>query len=454
MAQDAKAVKKRIADVLTENRVMNLASEGATTPWCVTAFFVEDGFDLLFLLEETSQTMANLKQNPRLAFTINRQVPDRFLQGTGLAHVIGSPAEQPGLFSLMCRKVPELESFVENIPGLTIVRLISERISLSDMESGIFPRVTLRRRGKDWLPEGEMGPPSRPAAWAIATRPWSFPASVVPMLVGGALAHREGSFDATLLALTVLGGLLFHIGANLFNTYFDFRRGVDTAADADDRTLVDGILLPRQILAAGLTAFGAGIGIGGFLVWQDGAGLLALGGIGLALALFYTADPLGYKYRALGDLGIFVAFGPLLVLGAYMVQTERVDLLPFMLAVPLGLIIDAVLHANNIRDVEADRRGRARTLVHLLGDDASRWTYALLVLAPYGFVAALGVAVSPWMLLPAVSVPLAWKAVQQVGIRRKEMRPAIPLLPQQTAQLAMVFGLLMAAGVLASSLTQ
>src|SRR3972149_1884695 len=276
MAQEKEGLKGRIAQVLAENRVMNLASEGEASPWWVTAFFVEE-----------------------------------------------------------------------------------------------------------WLRKEEMGPLNRPKAWLLATRPWSFPASIVPMLVGGALAHRAGEFGGGLFVLTLLGGLLFHIGANLFNTYFDFRPGVDSSADADDRTLVDGILRPRDVAIGGAAAFAVGAGIGGFLVSQAGLVILALGGIGLALGLFYTADPLGYKYRGLGDLGIFAAFGPVLVLGAYMVQTEKLDLLPFLFAVPLGLIIDAILHANNLRDVQADRRSGAVTMAQLLGEDGSRWAYAALVLAPY-----------------------------------------------------------------------
>ncbi len=454
MAQEKEGLKRRIAEVLAENRVMNLASEGETNPWCVTVFFAEDGFDILCLLEATSQTMANLKRNPRLAFTMNRQVPDRFLQGMGLATIVGPPAEHRALFARMSKKVPELAAFVGAVPGLTIVRIIAERLSLSDMAAGIFPRVTLYRRGEEWLTKDEMGPLQRPKAWLLATRPWSFPASIVPILVGGALAHRAGEFAGGLFMLTLVGGLLFHIGANLFNTYFDFRRGVDSSADADDRTLVDALLRPRDVVIGGLTVFAVGAAIGGFLVSQAGFAILALGGIGLALGVFYTADPLGYKYKALGDLGIFAAFGPVLVLGTYMVQTEEMDLLPFLFAVPLGLIIDAILHANNVRDAQADRRSGAWTLAQLLGDDASRWVYAALVLAPYGFVAGFGAAVSPWMLLPIVTIPLAWKAVQQMRIRKEGLQPAIALLPQQTAQLSMVFGLLLAAGVLVSSLTQ
>jgi 1,4-dihydroxy-2-naphthoate octaprenyltransferase len=454
MAQEKEGFKRRIAEVLAENRVMNVASEGEANPWCATAFFVEDGLDILCLLEATSQTMVNLRHNPRLAFTVGRQEPNRSLQGMGLATIVGPPKEHRELLARMSRKVPDLEGSVETGPGLTIVRIITERLSMSDTTAGTSPPVMLYRRGEEWLTKEEMGPLDRPRAWLLATRPWSFPASIVPMLVGGALAHRAGEFGGGLFVLTLVGGLLFHIGANLFNTYFDFRRGVDSAADADDRTLVDAILRPRDVVIGGLAAFAVGAGIGGFLVSQAGFAILALGVIGLALGVFYTADPLGYKYRALGDLGIFAAFGPILVLGAYMVQTERLDLLPLLFAVPLGLIVDAILHANNVRDAQADRRSGAITLAQLLGEDWSRWVYAALVLAPYGFVAGFGAAVSPWMLLPIVTIPLAWKALQPMRIGKEGLRPAIALLPQQTAQLSMVFGLLLAAGVLASSLTQ
>lgn len=454
MAQEKDGLKRRIAQVLAENQVMNLASEGEATPWCATAFFVEDGFDIFCLLEATSQTMSNLKRNPRLAFTMNRQAPDRFVQGMGLATVVGPPAEHPKLLARISQKAPEVGGFVRAATGLTIVHIITERLSVSDIAAGMFPPVTLYRRGEEWLTKEEMGPLQRPKAWLLATRPWSFPASIVPILVGGALAHRAGEFGGGLFMLTLVGGLLFHIGANLFNTYFDYRRGVDSSAHSDDRTLVDAILRPRDVMMGGLMAFAVGSGIGAFLVSQAGFAILALGGIGLALGLFYTADPLGYKYRALGDLGIFAAFGPVLVLGTYMVQTEKMDLLPLLFAVPLGLIVDAILHANNLRDAREDRRSGAWTLAQLLGDDVSRWVYAVLVLAPYAFVAGFGAAVSPWMLLPIVTIPLAWKALQPMRIQKEQLRPAIALLPQQTAQLSMVFGLLLAAGVLASSFTQ
>jgi len=294
--------------------------------------------------------------------------------------------------------------------------------------------------------------PRGPKAWLLALRPWSFPASIVPMLVGGALAYRADFWEWPLFLLTLLGGLFFHVGANLTNTYFDFQRGADTVAHADDRTLVDSILQPRDVLLLTALFFLAGSAIGGYLVSQSGWQLLALGAAGLFLGLFYTAAPLGYKYRALGDLGIFIAFGPLLVLGCYFVQTEKLDLLPVLFSLPLGLLIVAILHANNYRDAEADRGAGARTLAQILGERGSRYAYYFLVLTPYAFVIALGAAVTPWVLLALPTIVLPLRMIRQLNVADEELRRALAFLPQQTANLIVVFGGLMALGVLGSEL--
>src|SRR3990172_11949262 len=89
MSTEETALQDRISVVLAENKVMNVATAGEASPWCVTCFFAEEGFDLLFLVEHNSTTLANLRRNPRVAFTINRQTPDRFLQGVGTVEIIG-----------------------------------------------------------------------------------------------------------------------------------------------------------------------------------------------------------------------------------------------------------------------------------------------------------------------------------------------------------------------------
>ena len=450
MIQSKTAIEEKVAQVLQENTVLNVATQGDRGPWCATLYFVEEGLDLLCLVESGGRTMANLKRNHRVAFTINRQTPDRFLQGSGTAYVIGVPAENPALFDSMCRKQPQLGEFVTTVPGLVIVRIVNERLALSDLPAGIFPRVTLARRGDDWLLTGEEDALRGPRAWLFGLRPYSFPASLMSMLVGVALAYRDEFFDLPLFLLTLVGGLCFHAGANLVNTYFDFQRGLDSARDADDRTLVDSILEPRQVLAAAVVLFVIGGGIGGYLAWQSGWQILALGAAGLALGVFYTAQPLGFKYVALGDLGIFAAFGPLLVLGAYFVQTEKLDWLPLLFSIPLGLMVDAILHGNNFRDAEADRRVGGRTLAQFLGQRGSRYAYWFLLLSPYAFVIGFAAVVSPWVLLPIASIPLALRLARSISVGGAELRQALAFLPQQTAQLVLLYGGLLALGVLGS----
>jgi 1,4-dihydroxy-2-naphthoate octaprenyltransferase len=450
MIQSKTAIEEKVAQVLQENTALNVATQGDRGPWCATLYFVEEGLDLLCLVESGGRTMANLKRNHRVAFTINRQTPDRFLQGSGTAYVIGLPAENPAPFDSMCRKQPQLREFVTTVPGLVIVRVVNERLTLSDLPAGIFPRVTLARRGDDWLLTGEEDALRGPRAWLFGLRPYSFPASLMSMLVGVALAYRDEFFDLPLFLLTLVGGLCFHAGANLVNTYFDFQRGLDSARDADDRTLVDSILEPRQVLAAAVALFVIGGAVGGYLAWQSGWQILALGAAGLALGVFYTAQPLGFKYVALGDLGIFAAFGPLLVLGAYFVQTEKLDWLPLLFSIPLGLMVDAILHGNNFRDAEADRRVGGRTLAQFLGQQGSRYAYWFLLLSPYAFVIGFAAVVSPWVLLPIASIPLALRLARSISVGGAELRQALAFLPQQTAQLVLLYGGLLALGVLGS----
>ncbi len=453
MIGDRAVIEGKVAQVLRENTVMSMATQGDQGPWCATVYFLEAGFDLLCLVESSDRTMTNLKRNHRAAFTIARQTPDRFLQGSGTAYVIGPPEENPALFDVMCGKQPQLRDFVATVPGLVIVRIISERLAVSDRPAGIYPHVTLARRGDDWLLAGEAEVLRGWRAWFFAARPWSLPAATVSVLVGTALAYREGFFEVPALLLALVGGIGFQAGGNLVNTYFDFRRGADSARDCDDRTLVDGVLEPRQVLAFGAAVFVIACGLGGYLAWAKGWEILPLGAAGMALAVFYTADPLGYKYVGLGEVGIFTALGPLTVLGAYFVQTGELGWLPFLFSIPMGMHGIAILFSNNYRDTEGDRRVGSRTLAQILGPERSRYMYWFLLLGPYAFAAGLAAAVSPWVLLPIATIPLGLRLARQIMVRGDELRRALAFLPQQTAQFGLVFGGILALGILVSELT-
>jgi hypothetical protein len=146
----APLLREKIAAVLAENTVMNVATCAAESPWCFTCYFAEDGLDLLFLVERVSTTMANLQDNPLAAFTVNRQVPDRFVQGVGSVEVLADLEQEPDAHAPMRNKVPEIDRFVRVVPGLVLARVVTERIGLVDVGAGIVPRQMLQRRGDEW----------------------------------------------------------------------------------------------------------------------------------------------------------------------------------------------------------------------------------------------------------------------------------------------------------------
>ncbi|MFA6435437.1 MAG: prenyltransferase [Elusimicrobiales bacterium] len=273
----------------------------------------------------------------------------------------------------------------------------------------------------------------------IVLRAYSWPASAVPVILGSVIAYNSGTFSPADFILTLLAALSVHSGANLANTYFDFRNGVDKPAFSDDRALVDGLISPAAALRLAAALFAAAAAVGVYLSFRHRLPLLpVLGAAGFLLAWFYTADGIGYKYKALGDLGIFLAFGPFIVAGTALIQTGR--LLPGAVwaSVPVGLLITAILHANNMRDMDSDLGSGIKTLAGLLGPERSKMFYLALLFAPYAFALSLGL----WpAVFTALSVPFALKLAAMSA--RGDYAPLVG----GTAGFVAVFGLLFSAGL-------
>ncbi len=291
-------------------------------------------------------------------------------------------------------------------------------------------------------------PPRTAKTWIQAVRPFSFTASVVPVLLGTVLGAFAGGFHPLLGFIALVGAMAIHASANLIADYFDFRNGVDSDDTyGSSGVLTGGLLTPQEVFLGGLVGMTVAVATGAYLVTVRGPTIVTLGLIGLLGAFFYTARPLGYKYRALGDFGIFTLFGPLMVLGAYLVQTGRLDWMPLVIAVPVGFLVTAILHANNLRDMPFDRRAGIRTIAMLLGRSGARGMYAGLVIGAYLVVFGLVVAqvVSPLALAVLLTVPIAARNLKLV-FRASE--PAeLAMADVMTAQLHMLFGVLMTAGV-------
>lgn len=278
--------------------------------------------------------------------------------------------------------------------------------------------------------------------WMIILRAYSWPASLVPVILGSVIAWRHGqdNFSRPDFALTLAAALLAHSAANLANTYFDFKNGVDLRETADDRGLVDGMMTQRGMLLMALGMFAAGAAIGIVLAFKNNTpALLWLGAAGFALAWFYTATGFAYKYRTLGDVGIFLAFGPCIVCGTALIQTGAFQPEALWASIPLGLLIVGIVHANNMRDVKGDTEARFTTLAAALGPKGAEKFYYALIVTPYIFPLTFG---SIWpAVFCAVSVPLAVKLFSLVS--KGEFSPLVP----ETAKLVAVYGLLLSAGL-------
>ncbi|MDQ7773220.1 MAG: prenyltransferase [Elusimicrobiales bacterium] len=286
----------------------------------------------------------------------------------------------------------------------------------------------------------ETPPPSALKKIFVVFRAYSWPASLVPVIVGTVAASRDSAISWPAFWLTLAAALLTHSAANLANTYFDWRNGVDKAETADDRGILDGLIGGRAAPYVAVSMFAAAGLIGLWLAWSRSAPeLIALGAAGFALAWFYTADGAAYKYRALGEIGIFLAFGPLITGGAALVQGGRLSAWPFLLSAPVGLLIVAILHANNMRDAGEDRASGISTLAMKAGPAASLAVYRALIVSPFLIAALYGL---KWaFLLPLLSLPLALKLLGMARERRfSELVPA-------TAGLVTAFGLLFATGL-------
>ncbi len=276
--------------------------------------------------------------------------------------------------------------------------------------------------------------------WAVILRAYSWPASLVPVVLGSVVAWRSGSFSWGDFWLTFIAALVVHSAANLANTYFDFKRGVDRKETADDRGLVDALMSPRAMLLTSLGLFAAAGAIGLLLAYKNHVpALLWLGAAGFALAWFYTGTGLAYKYRALGDIGIFFAFGPCIVSGTALIQARAFLPEALWASIPVGLLIVGILHANNMRDAGSDAEADFSTLAALLGRKGAERFYYLLIFSSYFFPFTFGSVWPP--VFCAVSVPLA------VGLARRVSRGEYSPLVPETARFVAVYGVLLSAGL-------
>ena len=248
-----------------------------------------------------------------------------------------------------------------------------------------------------------------------ATRLPFLTATFVPILLGIAVAAWADGFSWWLALLTLVGGACIHLGLNVANDVFDTTSGADAANvnptqfSGGSRVVHYGLLTLRDITLLSAGFYAVGIGIGVYLAATRGWDLLWLGIAGALLSVFYTAPPLKLVHRGLGEIDVFLGFGPIMVLGAYYVQAQEYALEPLLVSIPVGILIALVLYVNEVPDRPADAKAGKRTLPVRFSKDMIVKLYAAAVALAFGLIVVF--AVAGWIVRPAIiavaAAPLA-----------------------------------------------
>lgn len=268
----------------------------------------------------------------------------------------------------------------------------------------------------------ERGTPVKPKlsfGW-LALRTTRLPflsATIVPVVLGIAIAARQGSFDLLTALLTVIGAAFVQLGLNVANDVFDSAQGADeanvtpTQFSGGSRVIQYGLVSFRQMAGLATTFYVVAGVIGLVLLGLRGSqALLVIGVIGFVVSLGYTAPPLKLVYRGLGEIAVAIGFGPLMLLGGYVVQTRgALSWEPFVASLPVALLVALILYVNEIPDRRGDARAGKRTLPVRFSKTAVIGGYRGAAIAAYVILVAgvvAGLLPIP-ALLALLTIPLA-----------------------------------------------
>jgi len=292
--------------------------------------------------------------------------------------------------------------------------------------------------------------------WLVSIRPFAFPASSMPVIFGTLLAVLYEGYPMKwgFFIMALLGMIILHSGANILSDIKDYQKGLDKEPNPTSGGVVRRYISIREAWISSILLLSLGTIMGLILVYYTGTGLLIIGLVGLFIGIFYSLGKgIALKYHALGDFAVFMNFGILGSLGAWYVQTSTFSWLPVVWVIPIAMLVVGILHANNWRDMEHDRKNNIHTVASLLKDRWSLSYYAFMIFGPFVLIA--GFVFVPYFFIPGtyympftflivmLAIPVAFRLWRK-AIKRKT--PEKPLdfiaLDGATSQLNLIFGLL------------
>ncbi|MEK4713747.1 MULTISPECIES: 1,4-dihydroxy-2-naphthoate polyprenyltransferase [Sporosarcina] len=285
--------------------------------------------------------------------------------------------------------------------------------------------------------------------WWQLTRPHTLTAAFAPVFLGTMIALTYGKLHFPLFIAMLVASVFIQMATNMFNEYYDFKRGLDTEQSIGiGGTIVRNGVKPKTVLNLAFMLYGISVLIGIYICMETSWMLAVVGILSMMVGYFYTGGPYPIAYTPFGELFSGVVMGMLLILIAFYIQTETVTTEAVLLSIPSMLLVAGIMLANNIRDLEGDKEGGRKTLAILVGRYNAITILMLFFIISYGWIIAMILFghLTPWALLVFLSVK---KPIGAITVFRKNHIP-IHVMPamKNTAVTNTLFGLLLGIGIL------
>ncbi|MCX8029327.1 MAG: UbiA family prenyltransferase [Brevinematales bacterium] len=435
-----------ITKILKQNNTITLTTKNSKgNVWSTKVYYGEKNGNIYVILEKDGHTFKNIIENPEVFFVIEKNDPSAFIQGIGIAEILGDTDKTPER-SIITSKNFSIVPFLKSNPNTAVVKIKLSKLYVSYFQEGWKPRFevdvddyTREKIAKEMSSEPKL-------KYVIqSTRPWSLVATISAVVMGTLLAPV---IDIIKFSLTLISAMLVHLGVNAISDYFDYKKGADNWKTlGSSRVLVEGLLKPKEVLLVGITLIFSALVIGSIIWYLIGFNttflyLVLIGGI---LGLFYTFIGFGFKYVGLGDIAVFIAWSGIFF-GSYFVQTTILNLSVIVSFLPISLLVVAILHGNNMRDIQDDLNSGYRTFAGILGQELSKYYYAFLVISSYlSLLIAIILGFLPiWTLIGLFSLPLAINNIKWAFRDNYIQKGMLDLL---TANLVKINSILIIAGI-------
>ncbi|MBV7507271.1 1,4-dihydroxy-2-naphthoate polyprenyltransferase [Bacillus sp. sid0103] len=284
--------------------------------------------------------------------------------------------------------------------------------------------------------------------WWQMTRPHTLTAAFVPVLLGTALSLKHGNIHFGLFFAMLIASLLIQAATNMFNEYFDFKRGLDTAQSVGiGGTIVRDGIKPKTVLNLAFGFYGIALLLGIYICANSSWWLAVVGLICMAVGYFYTGGPFPIAYTPFGEILSGFFMGMLIILISFFIQTGTVSSTSILVSVPSMVLVGMIMLSNNIRDLDGDKENGRKTVAILLGKKGA--IYLLIGMFTFSFLWVLGlitIGVLPvWAALVILSAPKAIKATK--GFIENNIPIKMAPAMKATAQTNTIFGFLLAIGI-------